>query len=142
MEPEKRPVKYQLTVTKEQAEIISLSVEMYARLRMGQIRNVLSDGLPERFSWDKADTVVEEFRKNLFPELIPNQSYGVRHEEKIDEAVDIYEVIRHQLAWDRVRDSGRESPEFHGCHYDEPFHWSKSPLPEIARIEVDTDTEH
>lgn len=133
---------YQLTVTKEQAEIIRLSVEIYARLRMGQIRNVLMDGLPERFSWDKAEPIVEEFRANLFPELARNQYYGVNHEEKIDEAVDIYEVIRHQLAWDRVMESGRESPEFHSVDHNEPFHWSDLPLPEIARIEVDTDTEH
>ena len=131
---------YNLTINKEQARVICEALEVYSRLKHGQIdelRNLFRDrwckpnGL---FNWD-SEYLFVELKARIFPELDRNASYGVGNKVYPESSVawDVMHVLRHRLAWDRLKDEGKDKPEHWGVHYNEPMRFGSEPL---AHIEV------
>ena len=131
---------YNLTINKEQARVICEALEVYSRLKHGQIdelRNLFRDrwckpnGL---FNWD-SEYLFVELKARIFPELDRNASYGVGNKVYPESSVawDVMQVLRHRLAWDRLKDEGKDKPEHWGVHYNEPMRFGSEHL---AHIEV------
>ena len=109
-----------LTLTDEQAKIVSIACEFYARVRMGQFNEVVwhtldmalpSDNYCERR--ESAEQFLYEARKYLYPELHgPGHSYGIGKFEDADKAFDVHQVIRYAFGDERKPFSYHELP---GC---------------------------
>ena len=108
-------MKYQLTLTKAQAEVVATACEFFCRIKMGQFSEIIwhllvpqepdIDEFCERR--DKAEDLLFEARKQIYPELYGRgHSYGIGKFEDADRAFRIYEVVRHALGrgdgpWER-----------------------------------------
>lgn len=107
-----------LELTEEQARIVSVACEFYARIRMGQFKEIAlrtldlsipCDDYCERR--DHAERLLLEARKELYPELHGvGHSYGIGKFEDADKAFDVHQVIRHAMGDERVPFSYHELP--------------------------------
>lgn len=112
-------MKYELELTEDQARIVSVACEFYARVRMGQFKEIIwhtldmgtqTDDYCKRR--DEAEKLLLEARKQLYPELHGiGHSYGIGKYEDADRAFDVHQVIRHEVF-------GDERPPF--SYYDLP----------------------
>ncbi len=131
-------MKYNLLVDEHQLQIIMKALDMYARIQMGQVHELSN---PFTFpaavaDYSELDKKLNEVKQIMFPEL-ENSSYYAIHSKKIPDeprqAVDLIEVIRHQIAWDNLSEEDREKGTHPiGVQYDNPFHWSSEQ--ELAEI--------
>ena len=130
--------KYSLTINKEQARVICEALEVYSRLKHGQIeelRNLFRDrwckpnGL---FNWD-SEYLFVELKARIFPELDRNAYYGVGSKIYPEGSVawDVMQVLRHRLAWDRLKAEGKTEPEHYGVQYNPPMRFGDEPLAQI-----------
>lgn len=109
---------YKLTLTEEQAQLVSTACEFYARMRMGQFNELLWHTLDkEPFNDDflarknDAEQLLLEARQKIYPDLQgPGHSYGVGKFEDADKAYDVHQVIRHAMGDDRAPYSNYELP--------------------------------
>ncbi len=141
---------YTLTVTEEQAKVISTACELLARIQGGQIKEAFVHlPLDKNLDWD----VYHEIQDNLterMPEILKGgidgwcSSFGVGSSElpkSHDIAWDLYQVVRHRLSWERAVEDGvvesvdspRKFPEMMFVSFDEPMQYGTEPL---AKIEV------
>ena len=96
---------YKLTLTKEQAQIVSLACEFYARIRMGQFGEIPYHCMMEQpfdDTWcdrrDTAEMYLFKARENIYPDLGGRgHSYGVGKFEDADMAFDVHQVLRYAL---------------------------------------------
>lgn len=112
-----------LTLTDEQARVVSMACEFFARIKMGQFNEIIwhtmdfqtgSDDYCERR--DKAKELLYEARKYLFPELHGyGHSYGMGKFDDADTAFDVYQVIRPFLGDTRKPFSFNELPKCVKC---------------------------
>lgn len=95
-----------LTLSKEQAQLVSQACELYARIRIGQFNEIL--WLPEitrnMMGFDyfirqgEAERLLYEARRYIYPELCDkSKSYGLGKFKDVDSAYDVYQVLRHAL---------------------------------------------
>lgn len=132
--------RYQITLTATQAAMVRDACELLFRCRIGQIgeacRYVLDANgrasVPYEVKQDAEDMVKAAVG------LPMNASWGVGKFDVADQACDLYQVIRHRLAWDRAYSDGmikpgelRRWPEMLAVHYDPPLHLSTQPLATI-----------
>ena len=135
---------YTLTVTTAQAETLILATEILARLGIGQFRDAL-ERLPTReFMPDGWHEDMDSIGKILSRHMIGGidgyySNLGIHHKDVREPsriAWDLYQVLRHRLAWDRAAKEGivesanaqRKWPEMMQVHYDEPMKVSDQPL--------------
>lgn len=117
--PKKSSRRYVLKISEAQAKLISVAVELYARLGTGQFMRL------DRFFLKD----FEQARPHLDAlHILRNgslQSFGSIASKSIDDdyrvLYDLHQVIRHRLAWDRDP-SGKESIK---VDYDTPYRTSK-----------------
>lgn len=143
--------RYTIAVTAEQAHIISQACDLLARLGIGQWYEFL-DYLPgaNRLQTSELRESMEPIIGDALEKAVGvrgwRSSLGVGSERSspdADNAYDLHAVIRHRLAWDRATDNGvtdgvtRNWAAMMGVNYDEPMHWGKEPLAEIAAREVE-----
>ena len=129
---------YTLTINKEQARIICEALEVYSRLKHGQIdelRNLFRDRWCEpngSFNWS-SEFLFDSLKAIIFPELEKNASYGVGSKIYPEGTVawDVMQVLRHRLAWDRLKAEGLDKPEFYGVQYNPPMRFGSEPLAQI-----------
>jgi hypothetical protein len=129
-----------LTINKEQARIMCEALEIYSRLKHGQIselRELFRDRwcAPDSpFNWS-TEPLLDSLKAVIFPELPKNAYHGVGSKIYPESSVawDIMQVIRHRLAWDRLKAEGRDQPEYWGVQYNPPMRFGSEPL---AHIEV------
>jgi len=125
-DPETR---YVLTLTPEQARVVSRACELFTRLHIGQLNELtweLLDLSRKDFCEcrDAAEPLLLMIRRLYFPDLIlPGASYGVGKNLVSDRAWDVYQVIRHALAWQEHPEGG-VTVDFHT-----PFSVANEPLP-------------
>lgn len=126
-----RPRRYVLELSEGQAELVSRAVELYARLGLGQFQM-----LDRFFSWGPKDSSLEKARP-LLQELAiikngaPHSHPGIYSKAISDDyqvLYDLYQVMRHRLAWDR----DPHPKGWLGVDYREPLRASTSE--ELARI--------
>jgi hypothetical protein len=146
----KKEKTYTLTITQEQATVIATACEFLARIQSGQIKEAF-DHLPldENIDWGVYHEIQDNLTKRL-PEILKggidgwHSSFGVGNPElpkSHDIAWDLYQVLRHKLAWERAvkegliesEDSPRKFPEMMFVSYDTPMQFGTEPL---AKIEV------
>ena len=141
---------YTLTLTEKQAETLMIASEVLARLGIGQFRDAL-EWLPTRDScpegWHDDMTAIGRILSRYmigcgdgYHSNLGIQNSDVRPTPKI--AWDLYQVIRHRLAWDNAvaegvidsPDAPRKWTAMLGVHYDDPMQSSAEPLAEIRRV--------
>ena len=123
--------KYQITLNREQAQVISKALDFYSRIIGGQfdeIRTLFWDAKPENFK--KADKILSRL-KFLLTGMGDNGNLGIGNiSEKGRNAYDLHQVIRHRLALDRPESHHEFSVDFHP-----PFQWGTQPLAQIEGLE-------
>lgn len=111
----------ELRLTEEQAKITSLACEFYARVRMGQFRELIWNQFMIRDMGDKdyfarrdeAERLLMEARAQVYPDLgkMIGASYGMGKFDDADAAFDVHQVLRHVLGDKREPFSYHELPE-------------------------------
>ncbi len=96
--------------------------------------------------YEEAREFEREAKALLFPELVPNQFYGIYNKqtgENAKIAYDIIQVVRQQLAWNRIgKDPSvdkRVWPNMLAVSYDDPMQVSAEPLPTMKLVPDKTD---
>lgn len=134
--------RYVLEVSQKQARIIDEAVDLYSRIGMGQLSELLYY-FPARFNGGQR---TEKFSQNRdeaehllvrIKELIGNLPSGHHYHSIADPdindafrvAYDIRQVVRHFLAWERVPGGG------YNRDFDEPMRLSQLDLPIFKRKE-------
>lgn len=118
----KKEDKIVLTLTEEQAKVVSIACEFYMRMRCGQFFNLIEHTLDAKDvdtfckRRDKAEELLLKVREQLLPELHGiGHSYGIGKFKDADIAYDVHQVIRTVM--------GDERPPF-----------SYYPLPKCERV--------
>lgn len=99
-----------LELTDEQARIVARACEFYARIRMGQFKEIIWNCAPNHYVEhpNEAERLWLQLRKHIYPDLQgAGHSYGVGHFPDADTAFDAYQVIDYALG------SKREPWSFH-----------------------------
>lgn len=98
--------RYVLTLTPEQARVVSRACELFTRLHVGQLNTLtweLMDVSRKDYCErrDAADTLLRALKQLYFPDLspLPGASHGIGNNLDSDRAWDVYQVIRHAIAW-------------------------------------------
>lgn len=149
MKPPKK--QYQVTVTKEQLEVISQACELLARVQLGQW-DYMIDHLPlqKEMDYEKYHQLKDTIRE-MMPMILEdgmngvNSSYGVANPNLPRSngiAFDIRDVIRHKISWENAvekgiietEESSRKWPEMMYVNYDPPMHWGSEPLIKIQTL--------
>ena len=136
--------RYQLTITRAQAEVLRDACELLARCRLGQIADACQQVLDEHgqavVPYDLAQDCEAAIKAEVG--LAPNQSWGVGKHPAADLPWDLYQVLRHRLAWDRALAEGhvrpgqaRRWPEMMSVCYDEPLFLTHAPHPTLHLID-------
>jgi hypothetical protein len=144
---------YLLWMTREQVAVTRKALEVYARLLHGQFGMVLQDAFMDRycdihhpeFNHDLVVDVERQLKIAIFPELNQNASYGVgsRVYPESTEAWQLMTVLRHRLAWDRLREQGEGEANRWSVDYGEPMSYNGGPLAAISSVgEPDKPTSH
>jgi len=114
------------------------ALEIYSRLKHGQIHE-LRELFRDRwcapnspFNWDN-EWIFTALKSIVFPELDRNASYGVGNKVYPESSVawDVMQVLRHRLAWDRLKAEGKDKPEHYGVQYNPPMRFGSEPLAQI-----------
>ena len=124
---------YTIQVTEEQLATLSMACEITARLGICQIEMAF-DELPFRdpVDWTEYHAMMDDIRLKLRVHCDSNM--GIRRaKNRHKEAWDLHAVFRHRLSWDRLKDQGKDKPDFYGVNYDEPRGISDQPLAKIKR---------
>lgn len=121
--------KYNITVTQEQAKLLSLVLDLYSRMESGQLDYVFSM-IPWKHNEDlkSAKPLLKELQ--LLLTGIQNGNLGIGNvSNSAKMAYDLHQVIRHRLSWDENPNGGIQ------VNFDKPMKWSDEPLAKIERIE-------
>ena len=104
--PHTREKKYILSLDEEQANLLSHACDFYARMRMGQWQELVSECLEFNTNdfceqRDRMEQLLLEVRAEAMPELMAcfSHSYGVGKFHDADLVWEIYEVLRNRIAW-------------------------------------------
>lgn len=117
-----------LTLTDEQAQIISIATEFYARVRMGQFQEIVWNTLDMSAETggycrrrDEAESLLLLARKQLYPDLTISlgHSYGIGKFKDADMSFDVHQVIRHAMGDDRPPFSYYDLPKIEVIRGDE-----------------------
>ena len=115
---------YQIEATEAQLELIMKALDFYSRIQMGQVSeltNPFAIQLPDA-DYSQVDEQLLKLKKSMFPALDAKTFYSIKTKkipDSIRQLVDILDVIRHKLAWDKLIE---EEPK--GMQYAKPIHWS------------------
>ena len=95
--------KYNLQITKDQAERIMLALDLYTRLSVGQVDNLKDISFEKekgRFKQPSEETLIK-LQSEMFPSLTGlHHSHGIHSQklpDKIREAYDIYKVMMYEF---------------------------------------------
>lgn len=116
---EKPKITLELTLTEEQARIVSIACEFYARIRLGQFNEILFRcfdvaPLPDDYyeRKEQAERILLEARKHIYPELHGlGHSYGIGKFKDADLSFGVHQVLRHAMGVDRTPFSYHELPK-------------------------------
>lgn len=132
--------RYLIEVTAEQARVFQDATELMARLSSGQL-DFLRENLPIKGNpdWSALHDDLHQVERILSRHL--DRSSGHRMRESSQIAWDLYQVVRHRLAWDQAKAEGLLNPDgsrnWHinammGVRYDEPMLTGSQPLAKIT----------
>lgn len=138
---------YTLTLTEDQAQTLAFACEVLARLGMGQYKDAL-DHLPMRdnidwSAWHDDMRAIGMILSKHMPMGIDGYRSNLGIHKASSEsrlAWDLYQVIRHRLAWDRAVARGvtdgktRNWNEMLGVNYDESCKTSEETLAKMEAV--------
>lgn len=90
----------QLTLTEDQARLVGMACEFFARIRMGQFGEIPFRCAEKHCPKDPEATQRAwlELRKHIYPDLCGvGHSYGMGKFDDADRAFDVYQVIRYAM---------------------------------------------
>lgn len=123
-------MEYELSLTKEQVEVLIQALDLYSRIGIGQFEEILDVYDFSKISYESRDDVKQHMMSSkVLAGHSMNGNYGIHNEEINDKfriAYDIQQVVRHRLAWDR-NPKGEITVNF-----DKPRQISKMELPKIV----------
>ena len=139
-------------LSRKQLQLIQLALETQFRLEMAQVDVALDqirgkNGETNVFDWETVQQINRIVKDTIC--IDHNASWGVGFHEETDTEVDMMQVIRHKLAWERAVEDGiieseqspRKFSEMMGVCYDKPMKWSKESLIEVVNENTVTDDE-
>lgn len=139
----KKQRKYTITITQTQAEVMNRALELYSRLKAGQLTELYFEFMnPAKSSRELFEVAAKDMKRSLWPDMEYNASKGIGQDTiesngKGDIAWDMHEVLRHRLAWDKAGNpSQRDFKTMMGHDYDKPYSWSGHPLAEIKEVKT------
>lgn len=103
-----------LTLTEDQASLISAACEFYSRVRLGQFQEIVwhCSGMRGAENPEEAEAAWLALRKLIYPDLHGvGHSYGYGKFEDADKAFDVHQVIRHTLGDERTPFSYYDLPK-------------------------------
>lgn len=120
-----------------QMRVIADALELYTRIRLGQIEEVIEPWLFAKRgdSFDQTPELLDFARyqiglaKQALTGFTPTASWGIGAEEVPNAArvaIDVRDVIKNFLAWERKPEGG------HTVDFHKPMHWGSEPLPTVA----------
>lgn len=121
---------YTLHINAAQARVISTACEVLARLGMGQFRDAL-EHLPLRDTFppgwhDDMDVIAHILKKHTTNMIGTGHHHGIggsKTSEASKTAWDLYQVVRHRLAWDANPEGNPMRVDF-----DQPYKTGLQPL--------------
>lgn len=132
-------IKYQLFISKKQARVITSALDLFSRIGIGQLEEVLrhpqyanvifNDHISYKICKEHLNRI-----KELLTEFGPNASYGIGHPKVHGDCTisyDLMQVIRHRLAWDNNPEGGVQ------VDFGEPMRFSNEE--ELAKIKTEND---
>lgn len=129
---------YTLTITATQAAAISQACEVLARLGMGQYADALEclpikELCPDGWHEDM-QAIGHILSKHARVHGIHSCKHEARRTPMSNVAWDVYQVMRHRLAWDRARADGHtgDKPPSWSVQFDQPMQTSPEPLPQMT----------
>lgn len=135
----KKNKRYALTITEEQANTLINALDLYQRIGMGQLDEIIRVAVPapgHKYNWVEVDKTMNILKLQLLGWPHIGTAHSIRSRQLPDEfrvAWDIQQVVRHRLAHDGLKPG--EKPGIY-VQFDEPRQSSKEPLPEIKQVEV------
>lgn len=129
---------YKLTLSERQAHCIKSACETQSRLEFGQL-GAITDALSGVLLHEDWQLLCEKVRElEGFISKLPRKN--TLRSDYCEMSWDLYQVIRHRLAWDRAYKQGiikqgdmRKWPEMITVDYDDPHHKSTEKLCLIGR---------
>lgn len=125
--------RYELTLTEDQAKIVSRACELFSRIHMGQLEEINHELLLAETREticgrrDQAMYLLIQLKKLYFPSLRGmGHSYGIGKSKAADTAWNIHHAIRYQMAWHKYPEGGM------GVQFDPPFSWLGVDIPECV----------
>ena len=91
---------YNIKVDEEQMRVMADALDIYSRLKCGQIKMISDLFFEKDFDMQALDYCALQMKIILFPELEENSYYGIYGDKTPEEskvAYDIYKNIRHHL---------------------------------------------
>ena len=119
-----------ITFTDKHLLVIEQALEVYNRLRLGQIKIALDEAFPDKhLDYDAGNALEKEVRKVIFPELTDSRaSYGVgQHKGNGEIAYEIRQTLRQYISV--KNNDGYFDHSFR--NFDDPLKLSEEPLPII-----------
>ena len=135
---------YQLTLTKEQLEAMLPALDLAFRLHIGQL-NMINEFLSMHVKTpnnvpmfdDQVMYHLQQIKKIYFNFESVGAGYSILNQEVSDRArtlVDIYDVIRHRLAWDDAGNPEQRRADMIQVWYDTPRQSGNEPMPVIEKL--------
>ena len=117
----------------EHISVIIRALEVYQRLRLGQVDYALSEAFDWRLDYDQKQAIHNFARKILFPEFDnPNASYGIYNQEKVGDATLGYEVQKTLGRYKSIKNNDGWSDW--GRSFDKVHNHTGIPLPEVQNF--------
>lgn len=120
-------MKVTLTMNEKQAAVLMKALDLHSRLRFGQMHFLDDIYLDKKYDADAVREHLEAIKDIIFPEIRGSTAHSTRRYEPDPGQIswDIYQVLRHGLAWHQHPEGGG------GMSFADPLPASDEPLPEI-----------
>lgn len=128
-------MKYQITLSEKQLQVYKDALEFYSRFLGGQVEHippVLQYGREYYKVREEAERGLMMFKKAVFPELRPNESYGIGWDESPirQDAQISYELYREVYVYYQ-----KKNPSPVSCYASATLRYSNEPLPVVKEVE-------
>jgi hypothetical protein len=116
---------------KEHIPTILKALEVYQRIKLGQIDYALDEAFGWKLDHDAKQEIHNCARKHLFPEFEnnPNISYGIYNQEKVGDATMAYEIYKTLGRYKAFKDNDGWAE--YTRRFDKPFSHTGVPLPVV-----------
>ena len=125
--------KYSIELNERQIKEVIDATDFYSRILSGQLDDIMIKGIPlsKEINRTKVRFLLEELKREMFPELDSNESYGIYNPKLIEKAkilYDIHQTTRYTYSWSKEPKGGIQT------WFSDPMQASNEDLPEVKEI--------